>query len=257
MKYLFIDNKIRKIELEYFKSLNYEVILIPSNSKIYDEISSHTDIHLVKLFDKYVVSKELYEYLEMKFFDNNKYLDLKEKLIIGNSYVIDKYPLDIPYNIFTFKSYIIHNFKYTDLKCLDLINNIDNVIKIDVKQGYTNCSCVNISDEICITSDLEIYNKLKELNTNKEIKLYEDIVYIDNNKCDIKLIKNSGEYSNMDGFIGGCMSYIENKLIIFGDKKYINDIDYIEKTLKKHNIDIIDFKNLKLIDYGKAIEIKE
>lgn len=255
MRYLFIDRKVRYNELEYFKSIGVEVITVPTNNKVYEEISSHTDIHIVKLFDKYVVSVELYEYLETMFFCNEKYLDLKDKLIVGESCINGDYPLDIPYNIFTFRNNVVHNFKYTDSKCLEVINSISNINKINVKQGYSNCSCVNVDDKICITSNMEIYEKLNN-SLKSNLNYYEKVIYVDNSKCDIKLIKNDGNYSNMKGFIGGCMSYINNKLVIFGDKKYIDNIDIIKEKCKKSNIEIVYFKNLELIDYGKIIIIE-
>ena len=258
MKYLFIDNKIRDIEYNYLKSLNYEIILIPTNLKIYDEISSHTDIHICKIKDKVIVSKEIYEYLNNEFFSINKYLDLKDKIIKGDSYIIDNYPLDVKYNIFQFNKYVVHNFKYTDLKCLDIIEELD-LEKIDVNQGYSNCSCLNILDKVCITSDIDIYNKLINKIDNKNI----NIVYIDKDKCDIKLLKNYNKeyinnimlYSAMKGFVGGCMSYIDNKLILFGDSKYIYNFEKIKSILILNNIEIIEFKNIDLIDYGKIIEV--
>ena len=251
MKYIFVDNKIRKIEFEYLKNLNYEVIKIPTNLDLYDEISSHIDIHICKIKDKVVVSKKLYEYLETTYFNNNIYLELKNKITKGESDIFNKYPLDIKYNIFNFKNIVMHNFKYTDKKCLQIIDKL-NLKKINTNQGYSNCSCLNILDKICITSDIDIYNKLKKETINN---LSVDIIYIDKDKCDIKLIKNNGKYSTMKGFIGGALSFINNKLIIFGDSKYIYNFDVIKNILDKNKIEIIEFKNIKLIDYGKMIEV--
>ena len=249
MKYILVDNKVRDIELEYFNSLNYEVIKIPTNTRLYDEISSHTDIHVCKLKDKVIVSKELYNYLDYTYFKNNIYVDLRDKIIVGNSYVLDKYPLDIKYNLFQFKSYVIHNFNYTDEKCLNVIDNL-KLKKIDVNQGYSNCSCLNILDKICLTCDIDIYNKLNN-ELIKDLKL----IYVDKEKCNINLIKNNGKYSNMKGFIGGCLSVVDGKLIVFGDSKYIYNFDEIKEVLDNNNIKLIEFKGYKLIDYGKIIEV--
>ena len=251
MKYLFVDNKIRDIEYNYLKSLNFEIIKLQVNGNLYDEISSHVDIHVCKIKDKVIVSKELYEYLNINFFCINKHLDLKEKIICGDSYVLGDYPLDVKYNLFTFNNIAIHNFKYTDKTCLSVIDDL-NMDKINVKQGYSNCSCLNILDKICLTSDKGIFNKLvKEKNNNFNI----DIIYISKDKCDINLLKNNGKYSDMKGFIGGCLSYIDNKLIIFGDSKYIYNFSKVKEVLDKNNIQIVEFKDNKLIDYGKIIEV--
>ena len=248
MKYIFVDNKIRDIELKYLKALEYQVIFIPTNNKTYEEISSHTDIHVCKIKDKVIVSVEIYKYLETKYFNNNIFLDLKTKIIKGSSNVLNKYPLDVKYNIFNFKDYVFHNFNYSDKICLELISKY-KLNLVNINQGYSNCTSVNIMDKLCITSDLGIYNKVK---TNfKSI----DIIYIDKDKCNIKLIKNNGQYSKMQGFIGGCMSYSDRKLIIFGDSKNIYNFNIIKQKLDELNVEIVDFKGMDLIDYGKIIEV--
>ncbi len=246
MKYLFVDSKIRDEELEYFKELNYTIIPIITNSKIYNEISSHTDIHICNLGNDLIVSKEVYEYLDEEYFNNNKYLDLKDRLICGSNYVKDKYPNDIKYNVFKFKNFVFHNFKYTDETLLKYIDK-NNYIKVNINQGYSNCSSLNIDDKIVITSNKEIFEFLKSKN--------EIVHYVSNEDSDIKLLIDKSTYSNMKGFIGGATSYINNTLIIFGDICNISEYEKLKDILNSNDIKYKYFENLSMIDYGKAIEI--
>ena len=58
----------------------------------------------------------------------------------------------------------------------------------------------------------------------------------------------------MNGFVGGAISILdENNVVIFGDLNKINKNEKIKKfiLLKKKNI--IDFKNLDVVDYGGMI----
>ena len=78
---------------------------------------------------------------------------IQKEFIIGKSYVKNKYPLDIPYNVCEIRDMIVGS-KYTD-----------EIIKVDllVKQGYTKCSIAVTSDNSCITTDEKIAKKLQEI----------------------------------------------------------------------------------------------
>lgn len=59
----------------------------------------------------------------------------------------------------------------------------------------------------------------------------------------------------MKGFIGGASCVIENKFILFGDIDYLKNKDKIITFLKKHGLELIDFKKLNVYDYGGVIVI--
>ena len=59
----------------------------------------------------------------------------------------------------------------------------------------------------------------------------------------------------MHGFIGGTIGRLDNKVIIFGDLNYIDSNNLIRNFLKAKNLEIVEFKNLEVIDYGGIILI--
>ena len=61
MKYLIIDNRMRQIEKQKLREMGYELIELQKNENIYEEISSHVDIHLCKIKDKLIVEKSKYD----------------------------------------------------------------------------------------------------------------------------------------------------------------------------------------------------
>ena len=85
-KYIVIDNKMRKVEKEYLKSLGYRIINIQTNKNVYDEISSHVDIFACKIKDKIVVEPSVYSYLKEEKYD-------LENVICGKNKASSKYPL--------------------------------------------------------------------------------------------------------------------------------------------------------------------
>ena len=81
-----------------------------------------------------------------------------------------------------------------------------------------------------------------------------EVLYLEKSP-DIKLLKDQKEYSLMQGFIGGAMARIENKMMIFGDLKKIDEQGKIREFLQNRQLEIIDFKDFDVIDYGGIIVI--
>ena len=155
------------------------------------------------------------------------------------------YPEDIKYNVCQISNKIIHNFKYTDNKIIEILEN-KNLHKIQISQGYANCSIAVIDNNAVIVTDLKIAETLKKYDI--------DVLYLDY-MPEIKLLDENYNYSKMNGFIGGAIGKIDNKIIIFGDLKKIDKDNKIFNFLKKHDLEIIDFKDLDIIDYGGIVLI--
>lgn len=232
---IIVDKKIRKCEEEYLKSLGYNIWKVENSNNVYDEISSHADIFFTKLNDKIVVEPTFYDKL------NSCY----DKCIKGNSILREEYPFDIAYNVCQIGRNVIHNFKYTDKKVMEIIKD-EKLNMININQGYSNCSIAVIDENSAIVTDKKISDILKK--NNIDVLLIED-------KIDIKLLKNNNEYSNMSGFIGGCIARLDDKIIIFGDRKYIDRNNKIEEFVKRRKLKLVDFKNIPVIDYGGIVSI--
>ena len=237
-KYIVIDNKMRKVEKEYLKSLGYRIINIQTSKNVYYEISSHVDIFCCKIKDKVVLEPSVYKYLKE---EKN---DLKN-IICGKNKVGLKYPLDVLYNVCCIGENVIHNFKYTDEKILEIIQK-EKLNMIDINQGYSNCSIAVIDDKSVVVTDKKIAEKLIENDI--------DVLLLEEN-LDIKLLKNDGKYSKMKGFIGGCIARIDNKIVIFGDISKIDRDNKIQKFIQSRNLEIVYFNGLDVIDYGGVLVI--
>lgn len=218
VKNLLIDERIRKIEYDFLARYFY-VIKIPLSNCVYDEISGHSDIFYCSVKDKIICAP------------NSPII--KNSFILGNSEVKSKYPENIGYNACQIGENIIGS-KYTD-------NTINpNII---VKQGYTKCSVAVTGHNSCITADKEIYEKLK--NKGIEVCLIEE--------RNIKLLNRDGKPTNMQGFIGGASFVFDNKFVLFGDIEKLESKEKITDHLRKHNLELIDFKGLEVYDYGGGI----
>lgn len=235
-KYVIIDDRMRYIEKNKIKSLGYELIELYSNSLVYDEISSHVDIFCTKIKDKIILDKSIYYDIKSRIDNNN--------IFIGQANLSCKYPLDIPYNVCSVGEFVIHNFKYTDKTVLSVIEDY-GLKKINIAQGYSNCSIAIIDDKSVIVTDKKIANTLKNNGL--------DVLYLDYD-LDIKLL-NSNNYSNMSGFIGGAIVRLGKDIIVFGDLEKIDKYGKIKEFIVSRKVNIIDFKNLDVIDYGGILEV--
>ena len=219
MRNLIINEKIRDEELEYL-SKYFNVIKLKLSDDVYPEIAGHSDIFYCKINEKIICSPNA------KFIDKN--------FIIGNLPVKRKYPKDVMYNVCQIGDILVAN-KYTDKKILDNWNS-DIVI---VNQGYTKCSIALIGKNSCITSDRGIYDKLSKKGINVNIIEEENISLLDD--------------SQMNGFIGGATFTFDNKFVLFGDFSKLKKKNQKIILENLNDLELVDFKNLDIKDYGGAI----
>lgn len=234
-KKLIIDCRMRNIEKEYLKSIGYNIIELNTQNHVYEEISSHVDVFCVKINNKVILEPCVY---------NEFTLDEKH-VVKGKSYLKEKYPFDIAYNVCQIGQNVVHNFKYTDEIVLEIIQK-EKLNTININQGYSNCSIAVIDGNSAIVTDKNIAQNL--------IKNKIDVLLIDDD-LDIKLLKNNGEYSNMKGFVGGCITRIEDKVVIFGELSKIDRHGKIRKFIESRNLKIIEFRGMDVIDYGGILAL--
>ena len=228
MNNLLIDERVRKEELDFLKKY-FNVIKIKVSNEVYPEISGHSDIFYCKIDGKIICSP------------NASFID--SSFIKGESKVKYEYPEDILYNVCQIGDLLVLN-KFADKSIIENFNKNNGKVII-VNQGYVRCSIASINEKSCITSDIGIYRKLKNENL--------DVSYLkDDNIC---LLNKDGSISNMKGFIGGATFTFDNKFVLFGDINFLSTFNrqILLEHLKRNNLELVDFKNLKITDYGSAV----
>lgn len=227
---IIIDNRMRDFEKFKLKSLDKNLYEINKCEKLYPEISSHVDIHCCKIGDQLIVS--------------NHILNI-QNCIYGESNLSSTYPNDIAYNLCIIGKNAIHNFKYTDKKILELLD-IKNYNKINIKQGYSKCSIAVIDSNSAIVTDSKIANILSKNNI--------DVLLLDKAiEKNIHLLNNNN-YSTMTGFIGGCISRIDDYIFVSGDLSKIDVDNKIRTFISNKGLSLIDFPGEDIIDYGGIIK---
>lgn len=232
-KKVIIDKRMRKIEKQKIQDIGYEIIEVQTNQEVYPEISSHADIFACKVRNEIIIEPS------QKFKELSNFVYGEEKIRI-------KYPQDIKYNVCIIGNIAIHNLDYTDKILKQKL--IDNHFElVNTTQGYTNCSIAVINENSAIVTDKGL-NKILQKHGIETLYL--------NERLDIKLLKEN-KYSEKKGFIGGCISRLGDKVIIFGDLDKIDSKNKMRNFINEKGLEIIEFKGLDVIDYGGLIEIEE
>lgn len=221
MKNFYISKLAGKPLTKYLNNHGFTVKLIDKQglSPVYDEISTHADIHMCQI--------GLWE---------------NSRIFPGNIKKLQKnYPGNILYNaVFTGK-YFIHNLKHTAPELISYMQNSGSYHVIDVNQGYTRCTCLPVDDSSFITSDAGIIKKLNEAGA--------DLLAIQPG-----YIKLAGfDY----GFIGGCGGNLVingRRTVIFnGDLSSHPDYKKIAAFIKDRDIDLVYFDDYPLEDIGSIL----
>lgn len=230
--FCFIDYRTSSYEKEILNSLDLSIIEVPRYPNLYEAIDGHVDIQiniLDKISKKILINKDI----DTTFKNNLKNLNIS--YIDSKNFLKEVYPNNISLNAFSIGNYFVHNLKYTDENLL--FYNKDKIL-INVKQGYTKCSCLPVSDNAFITSDVGIYKALSKYNLDILLLPPGDIVL---------------EGLNY-GFIGGTGGLITpDTMAFFGDLKFYKYGEEVKKFLSKYNVKPIYLKESKLTDRGSLL----
>ncbi|MCF0148466.1 MAG: hypothetical protein HUJ77_08720 [Clostridium sp.] len=225
----FIDYRTTQREKDILASLNLKIIEIPKSNDIYTAINGHVDIQL-NILDKKSKKVIINKNMDKSFKENLSKLNIQ--FIESEKFLEHSYPNNIFLNALILDEYFVHNLKYTDK---NLLNFHKDRTLINVKQGYTKCSCLPISKNALITTDVGIYKILSNYNLDILLLPPGDIIL------------EGLEY----GFIGGTGGLINDDTIaFFGSLDYYNYGNEVKKFLKKHNVTPIYLSNMKLHDRG-------
>ncbi|MGL5066689.1 MAG: DUF6873 family GME fold protein [Sarcina sp.] len=231
MNTCFIDCRISDIELNNLYKENLNIIQIPNSPYLYDSINAHPDIQVN------ITSNSSIILAKNSSLDTASLSALNISVTHSKNELEKKYPKNIFLNAINLPNYFIHNLKYTDEKLLSLVQDKE---LINIKQGYSKCSCCIVSDNALITSDIGIYNSLKPYDI--------DLLLIPTG--DITLPGLSY------GFIGGSCGLIsKNKLAFLGNLKNHTYEKEVKDFLFKHNVEPIFLSDSKLIDRGSILTL--
>lgn len=226
-----VDYRIDFQAKKFLNSLGICVYTTKRTETLYEAVAGHTDMVIHHLGgSKFVVSPE-----NADFFKNIPEIEIIE----GKTALKPKYPHDIAYNAARVGKFLIHNFKYTD-RCI--LENSEELIKINVKQGYSKCSVCVVNENAIITSDLGIAKKCDNFNI--------DVLFVEDSDVVLNGISH--------GFFGGSTGLIApDMLAVNGNIKYHKAHEQITEFCDKYHVKLITLHDGRIEDIGSIIGLTE
>lgn len=214
------------------ETLGVHVIELKPNLNVDSRICSHADLVFLHLGGGTAF------YADEK---GNLPTELKEMHIHRISAPLGaKYPDDCPLNCAVIGKHIICNIDTADCGVLKYFStNSYNII--GVKQGYTKCSVLPVSEDAMLTDDLSVYNSCRDVF---------DTLYIE---------KGFVRLPGFDyGFIGGAGGKISNDTLAFTGS--IDDLSVkkrIEGFCTVHGVECVYLSDEQIYDVGSLLPITE
>lgn len=208
----------------------FELISFPEYFRLQKPVSSHPDMLLHILGDKYITSKEYYSIASDAFAKLN---GAGLTPILTDERPSPEYPDDILFNSLRLGNKIFGLEKKMS-KVIREYAKENSISVVNVKQGYTKCSVCKVSDNAIITAD-EGIAKAAASRGVEVLKIRDGHVDIDG-------------YGY--GFIGGASGATESAVYFCGDVFSHPDGKSIAEFCEKHSKECISLSNDTLFDVG-------
>lgn len=213
---------------------------IPLNEEVSANVADHTDLSVFIADAIYVapcIYKGFQDQIRAVIDEHPRDASLQRLLFEGVVYGISTlqktYPFDIAFNAVKLKNHFFHKLTHTEPKILAAMT----CEKVAVKQGYTRCSTMILSDSAVITEDAGL------------AKTYEACGY------EVLLItKGHVELPGFEyGFFGGSGGVVEDILVLNGTLNHHPDNDEIKRFVHRHGLEILELHDGPLLDCGSIL----
>ena len=210
------------------RHFGYQIIPSETVSCFIDYERDHTDMQCLIIEDNAFILSRCQKLA--------KSLEDNYKIVLCGEHISGKYPANIPLNICIVGKNLIGRLDSVDPKVLEFCKKRDYRL-INVRQGYTKCSCAVVSNNALITSDNGIFNSLKETKI--------EVLKIEEGRVELS--------DSVSGFIGGASGYHDHRIYFTGNIRLHPDYQRIKAFCDKHHTEIISLSEEPLWDIGGII----
>jgi hypothetical protein len=212
----------------------FETVKLPAYRGLQSPVSAHPDM-LLFVGKRKLVCHEKYYTVAKNEIDRAVSVGGLELALTDEAWS-DEYPRDVIFNAAPVGEMLICNEKSVSPAVLGLYGK-ENII--NVKQGYSKCAMVTVSDSGIITADPSIVSAAQ--------------------KNGIDVLKISCQGTKLDGydtgFIGGASGDDGEHIFFTGDLDSHPDAEKIRDFCRKHGREAVSLGNSALYDYGTLIFI--
>ncbi len=227
MKYAVISSKATKKCTDALCSLGYCILPLPPFDRLSEPVNTHADM-LFFSHKKTIITHRDYLLTSKDVFDT-LCSECGFSLALTDDDIRPDYPCDITFNAIALNGVLYSNTRFTSRFIADLFSE-----KVTVKQGYTACSTLALSDTGVITADRSLASAYAEHGIS------------------VTLIKNGSiSLPPYDcGFIGGASGVDGNTVFFSGDINSHEDANTIKSAIEQNGMKHISLSDEPLFDVG-------
>jgi len=216
----------------YLETKGHIIISIGGTGSIAGAIATHPDLYGCALGGSLVIEPAQLAIIEFEL----RRADVA--FVPGAPLPGRDYPGHAAYNAAAFGRYFIHNLAHTDGLLLNRAKELGLTL-IDVKQGYTKCNLVLVSDDAVITSDAGIAASLAPYPMA--------VLLIQKGHVALPGFNH--------GFLGGASGRVTDAILFNGDLSRHPDFSQITDFIEAHGARAVYFKDYALEDIGSVIAL--
>ena len=149
-----------------------------------------------------------------------------------------EYPYNAAWCAVCLDRYFIHRLDIT-APALSHAAEALGLSPVNVRQGYTKCSCVVVDGSSVITSDPGIHSVLSRLEGVSVLKVRPGFISLPGFDT---------------GFIGGASGLLNGKLVFNGDLSLHPDYEAIKAFTRERDVPIVHFEGYTLADIGSIVD---
>lgn len=226
---LIIGEQYRPRLAKPLEGLGLEALWMPDNPNIDPRLAGHADLSAIRLGKCLVTARHIIvDPLFVNDLTNRGY-----ELISAEREQGARYPADVNLCACVSANRLIHNLRYTDPAVLKYFDGE----KINVKQGYTRCSCCIVGADALISSDSGI----------EQIARKNDIEVLKINAGGIRLA--GFDY----GFIGGAAIVLDEAVLLSGRLENTRDMRSVESFIRSRGKIPVYLTEDTAFDIGGAV----
>lgn len=209
---------------------NYgEVRTLPPYERLPAPVMSHCDMLMCRVGGKLFVWKEYF------FRNRDLFTGIGEEVVPADGMPSFVYPGDVGLDLLTLENDTLC-FGHEKTACAEVLYRIKEIggLFVPVKQGYTRCSVLKVSENAIITADEGIAREAAKRNISS-------------------LVISAGgvDLPGYDtGFIGGASAVIGENVLFFGNLSMHKDHSQIADFIRRHGLDIQSLSSERLTDCG-------
>ena len=230
MKHVIVSCELPEKCLKELTARGFEPISMPRYGRLQYGVSAHPDMLLFLLGDICITTSEYYGIARESF---EKIKSLGYTLRLTDEIPSPEYPKDILFNSLLLGGTLYGNERGMSCELVSLARE-RGIDIVNVRQGYTKCSVLKVSENAIVTAD-------------------KGIAKVASARGDDVLLISAG-HIRLDGydtgFIGGCAGETEDAVYFCGDLFCHPDGARIAEFCKNHEKECVSLGNNELFDAG-------